>query len=860
MARSLIPDGVWEEISLVYPSGGGKAAQEVLRRHGFDGVVKYDSIAKRMNMRGLRADRYRKSGEVRQAAEPSAPVGDFWDDDGEGLPFAVRRRCMNRDCIERFTPVNDGHWYHHPDCRRSERLWTKEEILAEEGSLYPEASGTEMAARAFGQKNRLQRKVQQLTSQREFLRYQVNKVLTENRWLLPERRQPGPGDVDKPKGAREVIVLCSDWQVGKMENGIGVRAVVEQRVPRLMAATYEIVKQYRDSGYSVDRAHLVFAGDMLEGCLPAGTLVDTPDGPKPIESFIAGDEVWALGREGFERAIVSAAAMTGIDPLYTIRTRDRTVRANGEHPFLVMRRTEVSGSSYRNRHRYEVTLNYVRAGEVQPGDLVAMVERFSDGGNAATPLGTDASVELMEFLGLYLGDGCLGRGRDGKPNVVCIAFAENAVQWIARYLEGAEKVFFKANGDPVKFSAWSDGMARFGSTAAAQMILDLGLGGRAREKRVPGWVFGLRRDLRAAFLRGYIDSDGHVTKDGVVVFGSVNGQLMEDIRHLCDGLGLVATEVHYRPGRTKLPTGRIIERDLYTLTLGAPSLNCEIGSHDPRYQERFSAGQRTQPRRRPEYRTDLKGWIAPLAGTRYTKVLEVSKSSLAEPVYNLTVEGLENYTANGLVGHNCFIYAGQNITGLDRSGNSHRLTKQIMVTADLQAGVAMDLASYVKGVDVYSVPGNHGRANGKNDFADPEDNFDSLACMWARDKAQLQDNINWHIEENWWSRFSVCGHQVVAMHGDQWHGPLIKIRELLPQWTLADIFGARPELLLLGHRHEFSMLEVNGVPVIQNGTLDGGSNWYLRAYGKASRPTQTVIISSGKRLVEAVYPIYMDHE
>lgn len=470
MAHSPIPEEVWNEVAAVYPAGGVRAAQRVLAAHGYANVIRPNSITKRMNAYG-----YRKAAEegAPGPARASDPLrGDFWDEEEGDLPFSVRRRCMNRDCIERFTPVNDGHWYHHPDCRQSDRLWTKEEILAEEGSLYPEASGTEMAARAFGQKNRLQRRVQQLTSQREFFKYHVSKVLTENPWLrFPPMAPSVRVAPDGTRTPREIILIVSDWQIGKMENGIGVQTFIESRFPRIVEATIAIIQRVRASGHPVERVHLVPDGDMIEGC---------------------------------------------------------------------------------------------------------------------------------------------------------------------------------------------------------------------------------------------------------------------------------------------------------------------------------------------------------------------------------------------------FIYAGQNVTGLDRQHNSHRLIKQIHVTAQLLAKLAQELSAHVAEVVVHSVPGNHGRTNGKNDFSDPEDNFDTLVAYWARDICQSIPNVVWDINEGWFGRFNVFDHQVVAQHGDAWNGPVTKLEALLPQWVTGNVFGVRPDLLISAHRHSFCTFEVNGIQVVQNGTADGGSLWYTRAYGRSSRPIQTVIVSSPDRVVEDLCPIFLD--
>lgn len=206
----------------------------------------------------------------------------------------------------------------------------------------------------------------------------------------------------------------------------------------------------------------------------------------------------------------------------------------------------------------------------------------------------------------------------------------------------------------------------------------------------------------------------------------------------------------------------------------------------------------------------------------------------------------------------CYIYGGQNVSGLDRTANTHRLTRQIPLAAHLQASVALDMASYLAEVEVDTVPGNHGRPNGRSDFADPEDNFDTLAAYWSADKAANNDRIHWHIHEQWWGGFWSMGHYVVAIHGDQWRGPLTNLERLLPSWVTSNVFGQKPDLFLTHHRHDFATIRINGITVVQNGTIDGGSNWYLKAYGKSSPPTQALIVMSARYGAEAIYPIYVE--
>lgn len=381
----------------------------------------------------------------------------------------ITRRCRNKHCVIRFVPVNSNHWYHEPACAQSTDLYTVEEILAEEASVHPETNPLEIAKIAFGQKNQVQRKVDRISNFQTYLSFDVRTMFEEQ----PELRFPAstytPPAKAGTKGEREILVVLSDWQVGKLENGIGVDVMEHSRIPRILSAVRSIVDHYRDSGYTIKRGVAALVGDMAEGC----------------------------------------------------------------------------------------------------------------------------------------------------------------------------------------------------------------------------WIYG-----------------------------------------------------------------------------------------------------------------------------------------------------------------------GQQAYGLDRTGGHSMVTRQILKVAHLESTVAVDMATYLEEVDVHSVGGNHGRPNAKHEYAELPDNYDLLASTIASYITQNTKNVKWTNHNEFWGGFHVAGHYVVAQHGDQWRGDLSKFNQLLPQYLTSDVYRGRPSLVLLGHRHDYAHFRVGGIDVIQNGTIDGGSNWYLRAFGKASKPEQTVVVMSERFGVEAVYPIY----
>lgn len=779
-----------------------------------------------------------------KAAVPDAALA---DPERPAEAPAFTRRCANKDCIERFVPVNSQHRFHETACGASTNLWTWDEVLREEGSLLPSSNTFDLAKRAFGQKNRVLRQLQERTSLNEYIANEVRTYYEDN----PEYRWPSVPKVksDPPmrpsRGERVVLVQLSDWQIGKLEEGIGVDEM-RVRVERIKGAVRSVVERQRAAGYSVKKVVNSWGGDMIEGCVPAGSLVDTQNGPKPIETIVAGDLVWAHSDSGFALRRVEAAEMTGIDRIYTIRSTERTIRANAEHPILVRRRHETSGDPRPSRHRFEVRHEYVRAADIRVGDLLCISDALPDVGESLLP------VEMFEFLGFFTGDGCLTRGKK-TPNGVYLSH-ESGAPYMGHYAAVCSRLFSNEKG-PVKVGLNESG-SRFHSTLAAKLLVDLGVDHPARKKRIPEFVFRASLEQRRAYLRGYLDADGTVNTLGQIVYASVNRDLMEDVRHLAISVGLLASRVKSQDRTCPLPQGGSMESTIYTVNCGSPDLNATIGSHTPKYIERWAAKAGT--RRVRQYPVCDKGRIIePPAGTRYSKVQEVSLSELAEPVYNLTVADDHTYIVDGVVTHNCYIYGGQNVNGLDRTGNTHRLVTQVRVAATWMAELAMDEASYVEEVQNYDVPGNHGRTNGRNDFSDPKDNFDSLAAYIAEILTAQESRISWEHYDDWWGSFDILGHRFVSFHGDQWRGPFQKLEELLPKWVTGNVFGslARPEVVLTHHRHDLATLRVGGIQVVQNGTIDGGSGWYLRAFGKSSPPAQMIHVVSERRATESLWPV-----
>jgi hypothetical protein len=394
-------------------------------------------------------------------------------------------------------------------------------------------------------------------------------------------------------------------------------------------------------------------------CLPADALVFTTEGPKPIAEIEAGEEVWSLGDEGVERATVLAQEMTGVEPLLTIETIGRSVRLTANHVLPVRRYFGTDDGRKNGECGFDDV--WVRADEVRSGDYLMLAHGFGgEDGEDTAPNGRPLTVEAMELCGLYIGDG----SQDGRRVEIAHGRGRHG-DHIPYYSDAIRREFgVEPYGDPARKGVMTGTRTRF-SSRDAEELLDLGFRGKALTKRVPGWVFGLRRDLQVAFIRGYLDADGSVNDSGGISFASANPALLEDVRHLCIQVGFPVGRVHLarEAGPGVINGRRIYSHAKYHLVLGTRSSTGHPGSNSVLKATRLATvrpherqqwydegwtGTHTHRNRRqaPGY-----GWDRP--GLVLQRVRRIVRGRVAVPVYDLSVSGAHTFFAEGGVGlHN----------------------------------------------------------------------------------------------------------------------------------------------------------------------------------------------------------------
>lgn len=171
-----------------------------------------------------------------------------------------------------------------------------------------------------------------------------------------------------------------------------------------------------------------------------------------------------------------------------------------------------------------------------------------------------------------------------------------------------------------------------------------------------------------------------------------------------------------------------------------------------------------------------------------------------------------------------------------RIENNQNLIEQFLSVTNYISEFLSELSYRFNSINVYICPGNHSRISPKKEDSLKGENIDHLAIPFLEAKLQNFKNIYFHkndIEESI-AMFNVRNNVVMSSHGDK-DSP----SNVVQRFTL--LFGIRPALVYLGHRHTNGLTTIYNTKVIESGTLSGTDNYALdlRLH---TRPSQTISI------------------
>jgi Fe-S cluster assembly scaffold protein SufB len=418
-----------------------------------------------------------------------------------------------------------------------------------------------------------------------------------------------------------------------------------------------------------ERKYLAGVGNQYE-CLSGDARVYTARGFVPIREIEPGDIVFSFDEE-VNRIIpskVRATAEKGEREVFEVRVGNRVIKATANHPFLALtyRRSEDH-----LRGRYSREWKYLS--DLSAGDLVAVVKDLPEtgadyrlqqpviktvvtGSNQIDGLEYDLNIsgryndvtlpettsdDLMWWLGLYIGDGCIRHFADADKAAVDFAIPDSDTEVQAELIRVTESLF---GITPRR----SDGYRlTINSTIIARFVEANGFDGKALTKRVPDWVFSLPLSQKLAFLGGYLDSGSYVRdhpKNHDVALTSGNRDLLQDMAELLSLCGLPTSEIHRFESKHPLEPDRMVTG--YRMSVSGDYQR--IASRSPRRLELMDQ------RKFHHDHSSAKGTVSRKHVTEFHGFVKIDAITSAgvEIVYDIEVEGPHNFVAEGLIVHN----------------------------------------------------------------------------------------------------------------------------------------------------------------------------------------------------------------
>lgn len=171
-----------------------------------------------------------------------------------------------------------------------------------------------------------------------------------------------------------------------------------------------------------------------------------------------------------------------------------------------------------------------------------------------------------------------------------------------------------------------------------------------------------------------------------------------------------------------------------------------------------------------------------------------------------------------------------------RIESNQNLIEQFLMAVNYISQFLAELSYQFNEVNVYICPGNHSRLHAKKEESLKGENIDHLALPFLEAKLQNFKNIkmNYNKIEESIATFSVRGNSIFASHGDK-DAPA----NVVQKFTM--MFGIKPDIVYLGHRHTNGMSTVYNTKVIQSGCLSGSDN-YCMDKRLQNKPEQTISV------------------
>ncbi len=380
-------------------------------------------------------------------------------------------------------------------------------------------------------------------------------------------------------------------------------------------------------------------------CVTADTWVMTGDGARKVSELVGRPFLAVVDGRAY-RTESQGFFPTGVKPVLALRTREGyALRLTADH---AVRRVS-------RKTRYLIESAWTTVAQLRPGDEVVLNNHRSAPGWEGSH--TQAEGYLM---GLLIGDGTLKADKAvlsaWAPELRAVSGATTAFDHSAGGIMRAAEVAAMTLPHRADFRGWQRavrdrGEFRLASVALRKLALELGAS--PGNKTITPAMEAASSEFCRGLLRGLFDADGSVQgsqEKGVSVrLTQVDLSALEAAQRMLLRLGMASTIYHNRKPSlvSLLPDGRGGMRQYPTQPLhelvisgdNLPVFGACIGFEDDakaqRLQERLAAYRRA------------------MNAERFTAEVLAIDADGVEPVFDVTVEHMHAFDANGILVHNC---------------------------------------------------------------------------------------------------------------------------------------------------------------------------------------------------------------
>ena len=194
-----------------------------------------------------------------------------------------------------------------------------------------------------------------------------------------------------------------------------------------------------------------------------------------------------------------------------------------------------------------------------------------------------------------------------------------------------------------------------------------------------------------------------------------------------------------------------------------------------------------------------------------------------------------------------------NIHNTIQVSNRENVIEQIKIASEVITWFCVELAKKFPFVHIYECAGNHSRLVSNKELAIHDERLDNLITWIIKQMTSHIKTIKVHDEEyikvdSGISMFELYGKEYVAVHGDY------DVLNKTGVGNLSMMLGKIPYAILNGHNHFPSNTDVNGVKVVQGGSLAGSGDSYTIEKRLSGKPNQTILVCD-ENGIDAIYNV-----